>query len=140
MKFQSRKDILFFILVFGTISLLVWSAVEIFMNFDWLSLIVFVIVLLIIVLLLWIYFGTSYEINQENFSYKSGPLKGKIAINRITEITKGKTMWSGIKPATAQKGLIIKYDKYNEIYISPKTNESFINELLKLNDEIRITE
>ncbi len=140
MKFQSRKDILFFILVFGTISLLVWSAVEIFMNFDWLSLIVFVIVLLTIVLLLWIYFGTSYEINQENFSYKSGPLKGKIAINRITEITKGKTKWSGIKPATAQKGLIVKYDKYNEIYISPKTNESFINELLKLNDEIRITE
>ena len=43
-----------------------------------------------------------------------------------------------LKPATALKGLIIKYNKYDEIYISPKTNESFVAEILKLNPEVKI--
>ncbi len=141
MKFKSRRDTLYKIFVFGTIALLAWIAVEILlMNFDWFNLLVFVLVLLTMVLLLWIYFDTSYELNQNEFRYKSGPLRGRITINRIDEVLKGKTMWAGIKPATAQKGLIIKYDKYNEIYISPKTNELFIEELLRLNSEIRISE
>ena len=141
MKFKSRRDTLYKIFVFGTIALLAWIAVEILlMNFDWFNLLVFVLVLLTMVLLLWIYFDTSYELNQNEFIYKSGPLRGKITINRINEVLKGKTMWAGIKPATAQKGLIIKYDKYNEIYISPKTNELFIEELLRLNSEIRISD
>lgn len=141
MKFHSRKDTLYNIFVFGTMALLAWIAIEILlMNFDWLNLFVLVLILLTMVLVLWIYFGTSYELSQNEFSYKSGPLRGKIAINRINEVIKGKTMWAGIKPATAQKGLIIKYDKYNEIYISPKTNELFITELLRLNSKIRISE
>lgn len=141
MKFQSRKGTLFTTVVFGTISLLAWIAVEIYlMNFHWANLSVLMLLLLTMGLLLWIYLDTSYEINQEEFSYKSGPLRGKIAIDRINAVVKGKTIWAGIKPATAQKGLIIKYEKYSEIYISPKTNDLFIAELLRLNSEIKIIE
>ena len=94
----------------------------------------------IVGLLFWIYYGTNYKLSKHNeLIYKSGPFKGKIKIDQITEIIKNKTLWIGIKPATSRKGLIIKYDKYNEIYISPKTNELFIEEILKLNREINIT-
>ncbi len=55
------------------------------------------------------------------------------------EVIKGKTLWVGLKPATARKGLIIKYGKFDEIYISPQTNDEFINRLLELNDAIKIT-
>lgn len=141
MKFQSNKDAFFTIVVFGSLSIFSWIAVELLMaNLDWISLCLFVLLLLTTGLLLWIYFDTSYKLNQEEFSYKSGPFRGKIEISRINEVIKGKTMWSGIKPATAQKGLIIKYEKYDEIYISPRTNDLFIEKLLELNSEIRITE
>ena len=141
MKFQSNKGAFFTIILFGSLSIFSWIGVELLMaNFDWISLFVFVLLLLTTGLLLWIYFDTSYKLNQEEFSYRSGPFRGKIEINRINEVIKGKTMWAGLKPATAQKGLIIKYDKYNEIYISPRTNDLFIETLLDLNSEIRITE
>ena len=77
---------------------------------------------------------------ENGLIYKSGPIIGKISVDRITEIIKGKTLWAGLKPATSRKGLIVKYDKYNEVYISPKTNESFIKKILELNGQIKITE
>ena len=90
--------------------------------------------------LLWLFFGTSYELNSEGFIYRSGPLKGKISLDRIKEVVKGQTLWVGYKPATARKGLIVKYDKYNEIYISPKTNDTFVKKLLELKKDVKITE
>ncbi|WP_223269287.1 MULTISPECIES: PH domain-containing protein [unclassified Polaribacter] len=72
--------------------------------------------------------------------YRSGFLRGKVEIPTIKEILKGKTMWSGIKPALAKNGLIIKFNKYDEIYIAPESNNELISDLLKLNSEIKITE
>ena len=46
-------------------------------------------------------------------------------------------MWTGIKPALAKKGLIIKY-KYNEIYIAPQSNAELVADLLYINPEIKI--
>ncbi len=89
-------------------------------------------------LLLWVYFDTKYEITVTALIYKSGPIRGQIEIERINEIVKGKTLWVGLKPATARNGLIIKYDKYNEVYISPENNDLLINELLKRNNRIKI--
>ena len=66
-------------------------------------------------------------------------IRGKIEIERIKEIIKGKSLWSGLKPATARNGLIIKYDKYEEIYISPEINETFVNKILELNNNTKIT-
>ena len=90
-------------------------------------------------LLFWIYFGTEYELTKSELIYKSGPIKGKINIEEITEIKKNKTLWSGLKPATSRNGLIIKYRKFEEIYISPETNDIFINKILEINKSIKIT-
>lgn len=87
------------------------------------------------ILLLWMYFETKYEITASELKYRTGPIRGKIEIVGIKEIIIGKSLWSGFKPATAKNGLNIKYDKYKEIYISPKTNDTFVQRILELNEK-----
>lgn len=91
-------------------------------------------------LIAWLYFDTFYKIENDQLIYHSGFLKGKIEIRSIKEILKGKTMWSGIKPALAQNGLIIKFNKFDRIYIAPENNDEIIEDLLKINSEIKITQ
>ena len=93
-----------------------------------------------LILIFWIYYDTFYKIKKNELIYRSGFLRGKIEILTIKEILKGKTMWSGIKPALARNGLIIKFNKYDEIYIAPENNNELISDLLKLNSKIKITE
>ena len=143
MKFDSKKDILFSVTILGINALLIAITVVGIVNgdmenSDYWSLI---LILAVVGLLFWLYFGTNYELSKKDgLIYRSGPFNGKINTDRIKEIVKGKTLWVGSRPATARKGLIIKYDKYNELYISPKTNESFITKILELNSGIKITD
>tara|TARA_B100001245_G_C22863461_1_gene415236 strand:+ start:906 stop:1331 length:426 start_codon:yes stop_codon:yes gene_type:complete len=92
-------------------------------------------------LVLWIYVSTTYRIDNTTLYYKSGFLRGKVEISKIREILKGKTMWSGTaKAAMAKNGLIIKYNKYDEVYIAPVSNEKMIEDLLTVNSNIKISE
>jgi hypothetical protein len=142
MKFSSRKSISFTILIFGTALFLIGFSVF-GIAFNWIEqadswmVIPFTI---IAALLLWIYFGTHYQLTDTELVYRSGPLRGKIPLNQVREIVKGKTLYTGIKPATAGKGLIIKFRKYDEIYISPNSNDSFISEILKRNPRVVLSE
>ena len=143
MKFESRKDIFFSSVILGISVFLTAIMVSHIVNGKietegyWPPILLFSV----IALLLWLYFGTNYELSKKDgLIYRSGPFNGKINADRITEVIKGKTLWVGFRPATARKGLIIKYDKYNELYITPKTNEAFINTLLELNKAIKISE
>lgn len=142
MKFKSKKDLLFSFFILGINAFLIGITLmgigkgELEKDEYW----VLLLIAAVIGLLFWLYFGTNYELSKEHeLLYRSGPFKGKIHVSRITEIIKGKTLWVGFRPATARNGLIIKYDTYNEIYISPKTNESFIEKILELNEGIKIT-
>lgn len=141
MKFKSRKDLFFQFIVLGT-SVAIITLIPLKMILTGAILhtsLWFDIPLLIGAgFLLWIYFSTEYEITPTALYYKSGPIKGSIEIEQINEILKGKTLWSGLKPAMAKNGLIIKYGKYNEIYISPETNDAFIEYLLKFNEDIKV--
>jgi hypothetical protein len=142
MKFKSKKDRLFQLLGFSIIGFFIGiilfrifsDGIENY-NFMWTDIFMWTVA----GFLVWLGLGTNYELSQTELKYKSGPIRGKIEINKIHEIIKGKTLWSGLKPATARNGLIIKYEKYNEIYISPKTNDSFVKKILELNDKIKIT-
>jgi hypothetical protein len=78
-------------------------------------------------LLLWLWLGTSYTLSNTHLGWKSGPLSGSIPLKDIKKITVGKTLWVGMRPATALGGLIIHYQAYEEIYISPKDQEAFIS-------------
>lgn len=92
-------------------------------------------VLLPLLLFVWIYFSTSYALDEKFFYYQSAFIIGKIEINKISEIQMNKTLWSGNKPALASNGMIIKYG-YDEIYVAPIDNQKLTAALLKINSNI----
>lgn len=141
MKFNSRTDVFFNSIFFGITALLLWLIVytlnkDTISQTQWLSAL---ITGSVVGFLCWIYFGTSYTLTTEHLRYRSGPFYGSIEISTIQKIINGKTLWVGMRPATALNGLIIKYGKYDEVYISPDSNDRFIEEILKLNNQIIVT-
>ncbi|MER2997983.1 PH domain-containing protein [Pontibacter populi] len=91
-----------------------------------------------LVLLLSIFFGTWYKIGDGKLKYRSGFIWGEINISDIRQLIVGDTMWSGLKPAMASKGIIVKYYRYDEIYIAPENNEELIEDLKVLNPSIEV--
>ena len=91
-----------------------------------------------VLLIVWVFFNTNYKIKEYQLHYRFGVWRGKIEINSITEIIIGKTLYSGKKPAMARNGLIIKYNKFEEIYVAPENKDEMIEDLLQLNPDIRI--
>jgi hypothetical protein len=142
LKVNSKKDVLFQIFTLGMIGFFIgivtselFSGNTITGEMIW----SYFLMLLVSGFLLWCYYGTYYELTQTHLKYNFGPIKGHIEIKEIREIIKNKTLWVGLKPATARKGLIIKYRKFDEIYISPETNDKFVSHILTINDAIKIT-
>lgn len=139
MRFQSDKS--------WFVTLVLWGAV-IFMIFagmlavqqggpeQWMPIILVLVALMII----WMWFATYYEIEGKRLYYRSGPVNGSIDINAIRKIESGKTQFSGLKPALASNGCVVHYNKYDEIYLSPKDKDGFFAELLKVNPAIEVVE
>lgn len=100
--------------------------------------IVYVLLALPIGLMAWTWFGTSYKIDGTHLYFTSGPFRGKIAITDITQLTCGETMWAGYRPALARKGIVVRYRRWSEIYISPKDQEAFVAALVERNPNITI--
>lgn len=103
-------------------------------------LVLFSIHFLVILFLIWTYKITFYKIENTYLHWKSGPFNGKIDITKINKIEYHKgiyvpTIW---KPALSHIGLIITYNKYDDIYISPEKQEEFIATLQCLNQNIMI--
>ncbi|MGO3706398.1 MAG: PH domain-containing protein [Mesonia hippocampi] len=97
-----------------------------------------ILALLPLILFLWIYFDTGYKTDTTYLYYRSAFIDGRIEISKIVQLHVGKTMWSGLKPAISSGGIIIKYSKYDEIYIAPQDNDKFVNDLLTLNPKIKV--
>lgn len=100
--------------------------------------VLFSIHFLVILFLIWTYKTTFYKIENSDLYWKSGPFKGKIDITKINKIEYHKgivvpTIW---KPALSHIGLIITYNKYDDIYISPEKQQEFIATLQRLNPNI----
>ncbi len=98
-----------------------------------------ILVACVLVFYLITYFTTSYKIDSEFLRYRCLVFFGKVKVKSIRRIEVGKNLYSGMKPATAMKGLIIYYDKYEEVYISPIDNEEVVNALLKINPQIEVS-
>lgn len=101
----------------------------------------FVILPLIIPFLLyaWIYKTTVYSIRDSSIlDYTSGPMKGKIEINRIKKIKKNVRHYVGRKPALASNGLLISYDRFNKIYLAPEDEEAFIAAIIRINPDVEV--
>ncbi len=98
----------------------------------------FVLILLTmpLAIVLWIYFGTKYSIRNNKLFYRSAFIFGQIEIKDITEITVGIPAFVMIRPATSIKGLSIKYNKYDEVFVSPENTSIFISDLKEINENI----
>ncbi|PWS27391.1 hypothetical protein DHW03_07185 [Pedobacter yonginense] len=90
--------------------------------------------------LLSIFFNTHYKIYKSYLFYRSGPINGKIEISNIREIIIGQKFIIGFKPATGNNGLVIKYNRWDEIYISPDSNEGLIKLILEINPAVILTD
>ncbi|CAM3974369.1 PH domain-containing protein [Flavobacterium antarcticum] len=99
-----------------------------------------VILYLITGMLVWILLDTKYKIDRNILSYYSGPIRGKIEISKIRKVEYWNKWYSNslLKPALGNNGLIIYYDKFADIYISPKDKEEFIVALREINPDIEV--
>lgn len=140
MIFKSKISWLFRIITFGTTFLLIATVgIRIYQNqFIKEDLVGVLISLIVIPLLFSIYFNTKYELSKNNLSYKCGPFKGDICVQDIVQVDLDKKMWSGNRPATSLKGIVIYYGKYDELFVSPKDKEGFVKMLLEFNDKIEV--
>ncbi len=137
--FEAKKDKLFSLFFYGYFLFSMIMVLIIFQkeNDDskW-----WVIATLMVVLLfmMWIWYGTEYSIYNTVLKITSGPIKKTIPVRTIHKIEVGKTMWVGLKLGLSTKGLIIHYNKYDEIYITPKNTKKFIKQLKSINKQIEI--
>ena len=102
--------------------------------------VVYGVVITLTGLFLWLLLDTRYKIEGSDFYYFSGPMRGKIDLRSIRKIEHLKSWYtySLLKPALGIKGLVIHYNQFDDIYISPKEKEKFIAELLKINPNITV--
>lgn len=135
MKYSSKKDIFFFIIIWGSILLLFMIN---FMNHKTVneSLISFIITLIINIFFLWLWFGTNYTIKNSFLKIKYGPFRSKVDIKKIRSIRRTKSIFTA--PALATQRLQLMYNKYEVVDIAPKNESEFLHKLLKINPKIQL--
>ena len=104
------------------------------------DLIGFTILYVITGMLIWILLDTRYKIIEKKLFYASGPIRGSIKTERIRKVERWNKWYvmSFIKPALDKDGLIIYYDKFEDIFISPENKEEFIKALCEMNPGIEV--
>ena len=102
------------------------------------AVIAFVILAATTLMVIAFYTHTYYRIEGNELRWRSSILFGKFSISSIHKIAVNQTLWVGTRPATAKNGVIIYYNKYDEIYFSPSDNEAFVAALLEINPEIKV--
>lgn len=138
--FFSRKGWTVGLILWGVIALVVVTVIiPILINgFDKTPWFVFGILTLLLIFLTWIWFGTYYILTPYYLHYYSGPIRGKIPIASIVWVKHQRVLWAGLRVALAYNGLLIRYNKYDEIYISPADKAAFIYALQQYNPNIKV--
>ena len=99
---------------------------------EWIGFVGIVLCLLFIV---FISKSTRYIISENHLIVKCMFIvNDKIEISKIRKIEKTNSILSS--PALSLDRIAVFYNKYDEVYISPKERQAFIDELLKINPEI----
>jgi hypothetical protein len=131
-KYSPKKDISFGLL-FLVCPLMLWFIFILHPNIYF-----FLFALVITLFFLWIWFGTFYQLDNEYFMYRSGPLKKKIPINKIVKIKQKVRSFYGMRPALAFQYMQIRYDAYDDVFIAPKDEATFLADIIDLNPNISI--
>lgn len=85
--------------------------------------------------------NTYYWLDNDKVHWRTGPFKGSIDSNKITKVTRADSLMdisAMVKPCLTAKPLLIRYNQYDDLAVSPKEEEEFLNELRKLNAAISV--
>ncbi len=141
MVFKPKKDwffpvvLLFVGVIYSAVAVYVLIEEEDHSSIYGLGLVFFLLMLLFLV----IQKTTSYRIDSENkLICKMLFLKKIISISEIKSIEDSNGLYVGWKMNTSWKCLVVKYNKYDELLISPTEEFEFIQALLKLNPLINV--
>ncbi|WP_175989366.1 PH domain-containing protein [Bacillus sp. Marseille-Q1617] len=145
MRFYSKKGKVLFPVLIMVLILMAGSSLTSYLDWDFVKHIpgidesdrvsLFVTVP-VMVLILWLIAGTYYEINGEVLKVAAGPIRYTIHIHTISAIKASNNPLSS--PALSLDRLKITYNHGNTVLISPKDKQEFINEILKVNPNIKV--
>ncbi len=141
MVFKPKKDwffpvvLLFVGVIYSAVAVYVLIEEEDHSSIFGLGLVFFLLMLLFLV----IQKTTSYRIdNEDKLICKMLFLKKTISISTIKCIEDSNGLYVGWKMNTSWKCLVVKYNKYDELLISPAEESEFIKTILKLNPTIHV--
>lgn len=137
---STKNNFTFFTLwaiVIGMAALVVNSVIS-----DNLSIAPTIILSLVIVMIVWVLVDTRYVIKTNFLLYRSGPFRGRIDITKIKKIKihSGLFVPVSMKPSLDTNGLIITYNQYDDVFVSPKNRSIFLEELKKINPNIEVND
>ena len=107
------------------------TLIPLIINSKWIA---FFIDLLVYAILLYLMLSIKYEINDSQLIIHQTMGKMIIDINTIKSIEPTHTILSA--PASSLDRLRISYNKYDDVVISPRRKEEFIQHLLSINPQI----
>jgi hypothetical protein len=98
----------------------------------------FAIMIIVILFVGWIWFGTGYEICENELKISCGPFRQKIPLREIREVKRTRSPLSS--PACSLDRMEIKYGKSKRVMISPADKENFIKTIIKKSPSIQLDE
>ena len=104
---------------------------------NWSDFFILLTVLLLQQLLFWgIFRSTHYTFESDTLLCQSLMFKRRISYESIRKIEQNTSLYAGLKMSTAFRGIIIHYNKYDELFISPAESERFIEFILERNPSV----
>jgi hypothetical protein len=130
--FPSKRDLWLGLLIWG---LMLLGTIPAFLKPGKGQLVIMIAVILFIG---WIWFGTGYEILENELKIHCGPFRQRIPIQEIKEIKRTRSPLSS--PACSLDRMEIKYGKSKRVMISPADKENFIKMLIEKSPHINLDE
>ena len=136
MRFKTKVDWFYKSIILFLLAVFLVGEVSIYQNEKTLEAIIFgLIFLLIISFLIAAIFTTRFTFESDHLLCKFSFWKKKIPYATIKKIERQESViYGGWKMSTAIKGLIITYNSFDELLISPENEDEFI---IKLNSKIQ---
>lgn len=136
-KFAPEKSPVYALIIFSIVSVVLTLQLRTLIYEPETGIVLPVLLTLPVGFLLWMWFGTYYEVSDKKLIYHQGPFKGSIETSSIREIRKANGFrFIGMRPALSPNGIVICYNKFDEIYLAPDNKRRFIDELLRYNPGI----
>ena len=136
MRFKTKVDWFYKSIILILFAVFIVGEVSIYQNENTFEAVMFgLIFLLIIIFLIAAIFTTHFTFESDHLLCKYSFWKHKIPYATIKKIERQESvLYGGWKMSTAIKGLIITYNSYDELLISPENEDAFI---LMLNSKLR---